>query len=234
MSEYIAQQSAGRRAAAYWFVDGLPEIAFGVLFLAMGVAGVALGFYPKDRLIRAVFFAVSIGFVVLFSWDRKILDYIKARLTYPRTGYVRPPVEGPKQAHAWPSVVSSPPPDENVTRFRTRTVLLFFIGMQTMGWVGNLLGRGRPERWSLPVVMTAIALLEYFWNRDEERPYAWWSVVPIAAAGAVSLVWELPSKSARCAPLLIGGVWLLAHGVWNLVGYLRAHPRVAVREEVRS
>ena len=33
-------ESPGRRAAAYWFVDGLPEIAFGFALLTFGLFGV--------------------------------------------------------------------------------------------------------------------------------------------------------------------------------------------------
>ena len=37
--------TAGRRAAAYWFIDGLPEIFFGILYLVWGFIGLVWGFY---------------------------------------------------------------------------------------------------------------------------------------------------------------------------------------------
>jgi len=38
----LQSESSGRRAAAYWFVDGLPEIASGVEFAAMCSAAMLL------------------------------------------------------------------------------------------------------------------------------------------------------------------------------------------------
>jgi hypothetical protein len=235
MKDDIGRQSPGRRAAAYWFVDGLPEIVFGLVYLAMGAAGIALGFQPKDWLLRAMALVSGVAFLLLFLRGREILDLLKARFTYPRTGYVRPPLEvSASHYDSWLSPIHSKPVDENATRFRTRTVFLFFVAMQVMDFVGNLLNHGRVNRWMLPLVMGAVAALEYFWNRDEARPYAWWSAAAIAAGGAVSLVWELPRKSLVYMPLLIGGVWLLAHGVWSLVIYLRNNPRIRVLEGVRQ
>jgi hypothetical protein len=224
MNEPTAQQTPGKRAAAYWFLDGLPEIVFGVMYLGMGILGLAAG-YMGNRYLNWAVAGAWLIFVVVFIWDRRIVGLLKARLTYPRTGYAKPPSE-PKTIQDWEiqPLRNAEPPDENVTRFRIRTVFLFFVAMQMVQMTGTL-GNGTPSRWSIPVVMALVAALEYWWNRDEPRSYGVWSVVPIAAAGLLTLGWDVPGRSRKFVPLVIGGAWLAWHGVWNLVRYLRANPR---------
>ena len=89
----IQREAAGRRAAAYWFIDGLPEIVFGVVYLALGSVGLAWGSDRKNPWMTGALLVVVLAFLLLFWKDRAILDYCKARVTYPRTGYVRPPAE---------------------------------------------------------------------------------------------------------------------------------------------
>ena len=237
MTDHIAPQSSGRRAAAYWFVDGLPEIGFGLLYLIWSLLGLRWGYNPKNLWMKAEVTAACLAFLVFFVWDRKILDFFKARLTYPRTGYVRPPAE-PNRANSaavepLQLLDRTPHYDENVTHFRMRTAFLFFVAMQLVAVTGDL-GSGMPNLWSIPVVMTIVAALEYWWNRSEARSYKWWSVALIALAGMLSPLWELPAPSRQFVPLLVGGVWLLAHGGWTLIGYLRANPRVRSLENART
>src|ERR1035438_4297397 len=54
--------------------------------------------------------------------------------------------------------------------------------------------------------------------------YSWQSALAIALAGLLSAAVEVPPRSRQFIPLLIGGVWLLAHGVPTLVRYLRTDP----------
>jgi hypothetical protein len=78
--------------------------------------------------------------------------------------------------------------------------------------------------------MTLAALMVYLLNRQEARPYSWWSVLPIAAAGWATLWLNVPARSQQFLPLLIGGAWLLLRGTWTLAHYLRAHPRPTAME----
>lgn len=225
MRDQTAIQSAGRRAAAYWFVDGLPELGFGVLYLIWSVAGVAWGYDPRAPWRKDAVIAAGIAFLLFFIWDRRILGFFKARITYPRTGYVRPPADaGATQPDPLVSLQRPVAVDENVTHFRLRTAFLFFLAMQMVELTATA-GSGEPKWWAVPVMTSIAAVLEYWWNRDEPRRYPGWAVVPIAVAGVLSLAWDLPGKSREYVPLMIGGVWLTAHGLWTLAGYLRANPR---------
>lgn len=211
----VQREVAGRRAAAYWFIDGLPEIVFGVVYLAMGSVGLAWGFDRKNPWMMAAMVVVGLAFLVLFWKDRAVLDYFKARLTYPRTGYVRPPAEPvPGRNDEILLFRTAPAIDWNVSSFRIRTAFIFFVASRFVG----------QERWAMPIVMVAAAVWVYLWNRREPHPYSWQSALAIALAGLLCAGLEVPPKSRQFIPLLIGGVWLLAHGVPTLVRYLRTSP----------
>jgi len=217
--------SPGRRAAVYWFSDGLPELVFGAAFLAWGILGMVWRFNLPVRWTKIPMIAASLGFLLVFLFDRKILDWLKARLTYPRTGYVRPPAEPkPPQPGETMSLMNAPPYDENVTWFRLATVFVFFQATMLAGSYHGLR--------SVPVLMTAASVLVYALNLREPRSYAWWSVLPIAVAGWASAWVDVPAASREFLPILIGGAWLLSRGTWALVRYLRANPGHANLEPI--
>jgi Zn-dependent protease len=214
-------EAAGRRAAAYWFIDGLPEIFFGVLYIVLGSAGLALGFHSTNPWLKGAMIAAALAFLLLFWKDRAILDYCKSRLTYPRTGYVSPPAEPIDRPWEVVTLSAPPPIDWNVTSFRTRTAFVFFVASRL---VDIPIGRMANRRWSVPVLMALVALGVYLWNRLEPHRYSWQSALAIALAGILTAGLDVPPEGRQFLPLLIGGVWLLAHGVPTLVRYLRTYP----------
>jgi len=225
MTEPIVRQSSGRRAAAYWFIDGLPEIGFGSLYLIWSVFGLAWGYSPESPGMKWISVGAAVVFIIFFWWDRKILEFVKWRMTYPRTGYVRPPKEpGHDRPDPFRPFLKAAPSDENVTHFRTRTVFLFFLAMQIVSMTGTV-GNGIPKGWSVTVVMALVAALEYWCTREEVMPYSVWSVSALGVAGIPVMAWDLPAKSLPYVPLLIGGIWLSAHGWWRLIHYVRSNPR---------
>ncbi len=222
-------ESPGRRAAAYWFVDGLPEIAFGIAMLLLGVCGVWM--MERDRhnwWMLAGLMVAYLLFGAMFFIHRRILDFLKARITYPRTGYVRPPADFPNKNDSLDKILTlgtARQVGENLSSFRAHTVYLFVIGFVFV----QLLA----VRWGIPLVMTAIAAGVYFWNRTDVRPYSWRSVLPIALAGLLAAAFDLKPEARWFVPLVIGGAWLLGIGSWTLVGYLRAHPSPEMGQDGR-
>jgi len=210
--------SPGRRAAAYWFSDGLPEIVFGPPYLMWGAAGLA---WRLDIGSYWAFFAVTTvamcGFFVVLLFDREILNFLKARVTYPRTGYVRPPAIPRSPSGGTAGAANPKPRDRNVTLFRDSTAYMFVAAFAIVLWADG--------RWGVPVAMTIATVLIYFLSRHEARPYSWWSVLPIAVAGWATACMDLPRNGREFLPVLIGGAWLLSRGTWTLARYLRAHPR---------
>jgi len=80
---------AMRRARGYWYEDGLTEIAAGCILSLVGLLFLAEAVSPPDLLPTNF---SSIGLIVVVvggGWlARRVVAALKARLTYPRTGYV--------------------------------------------------------------------------------------------------------------------------------------------------
>jgi hypothetical protein len=224
------QSTAGRRAAAYWFEDGLPEIVVGVPLILMSVAGVLLRLY-LDLWIRVFYVAAAACFFVVVVFHRHVLDLLKAHITYPRTGYVRPPTLPPAPD---PDQVlglhldrpAAPASNQNVTRFP-------FVIVMTFGVMPILAGSyGLGGAWSLPAAMVVISGLIYVFQHDSEHEYSLWSVLPLAASGFLPFVIGTPDRILRFLPWLFGGIWLLVRGAWTLTRYLHRHPRPQVMEQL--
>jgi hypothetical protein len=81
-----------QRTRRYWYEDGVAELAIGGLFLAIGLVIWAQGAVPEGSAAQAAlgiaFPGVIIGGMLL---GRRLIPSVKARLTYPRTGYVAYP-----------------------------------------------------------------------------------------------------------------------------------------------
>jgi hypothetical protein len=83
--------SAEHRAWHYWFDDGLPTLVAGLGFLFAGLA------FLYDRSQNSTYISIAVGFVGLLSYvsilifHRQIIDWLKSKITYPRTGYAQPP-----------------------------------------------------------------------------------------------------------------------------------------------
>lgn len=224
MKDQIISGTAARRAAAYWFIDGLPEIVAGLGFAVL--AGAAVWFdqiRPHRWPERTAFAAISIvALSVVFVCDRRIILFLKSHLTFPRTGYVRPPGNweevSQKEIILSLGLTGEPrPPDQNVTRFRSSTIFVLVCGNVVAGIIAVPVG--------LPIAMTAVAILLYALHRDSERPYHWASVLPLPLAGLAAMQLHMSQDANAWCAVLLGGVWLAAQGLWRLAGYMRRHPR---------
>jgi len=78
-----------KRAAQYWYSDGINEIAFGILLLLLGGYFYLDGSLPEGHVLHSV---LGIGLVFLLVGGgmllNKLVTFAKGRLTYPRTGFV--------------------------------------------------------------------------------------------------------------------------------------------------
>ncbi len=82
---------AERRSWHYWFEDGLSSLvtSAGCLLFAFFLL------HPQQRPVSPLRTALSLAAFLLYGVillrQRQILDWLKTRITYPRTGYVSPP-----------------------------------------------------------------------------------------------------------------------------------------------
>ena len=81
-----------RRVKRYWYTDGVGELIGGGVFLLLGLY-FSMQQYFGDRslvgvLLQSGFAVILIGLVFI---GRRLINFLKTRLTYPRTGYVEYP-----------------------------------------------------------------------------------------------------------------------------------------------
>ena len=146
---------AGRRAAAYWFIDGLPEIVFGILYFAWGGIGLVWGFSLQNPWMKWATLAAFPIFLLVYWNDLKILDFCKARMTYPRTGFVSPPAEPPQDRDEIVTLRTAPPIERNVTSFRRRTVSVFFAATAAVDATRDI--PIMAGRWGVPIARVVVA-----------------------------------------------------------------------------
>jgi hypothetical protein len=78
-----------QRVKRYWYTDGIAELASGGMFLLLGLYFGVLGYFQEGSLI-SVILQVSMVLVMIGGayGVRWLVNTMKSRLTYPRTGYV--------------------------------------------------------------------------------------------------------------------------------------------------
>jgi hypothetical protein len=80
---------AASRARRYWYVDGLNEAAFGGLCLLLGIYFQIQDSLQNPSLPRQMLEAGMALFVVgIALMLHKLVNFLKERITYPRSGYV--------------------------------------------------------------------------------------------------------------------------------------------------
>ena len=78
-----------RRVKRYWYTDGIAEISSGGMFLLLGLYFGVQGYFGETSLVSVV---LQVSMVLLMIGGifgvRWLVNTLKARLTYPRTGFV--------------------------------------------------------------------------------------------------------------------------------------------------
>lgn len=78
-----------QRVKRYWYSDGIAEISVGGMFLLLGLYFGVQGYFGEGSVV-SVILQVSMILVMLagFFATQWLVNTLKSRLTYPRTGYV--------------------------------------------------------------------------------------------------------------------------------------------------
>jgi len=223
-------ESPGRRAAAYWFEDGLPELLAGFILFLCFLLMLAVYLRWINLILFMVLWSVGLTFVLtLPAWGWRVLDLIKTRLTYPRSGYATPPGEpgpgqdffydhlGKRNSETILTLRTAPPPKTNVTNFGFRIIIILAI----IGFFSPLCTKG----WAVALVTLSMAVMLYLITRRDAHAYTWVSVLPVALVGLLVAFLDLPPDIRRFIPLLIVSGWLVVRGAWLLIRFLHKHPR---------
>ena len=82
-------QQVERRVKRYWYTDGIAEISSGGMFLLLGLYFGVQGYFGETSLVSII---LQVSMVLLMVGGifgvRWLVNTLKTRLTYPRTGFV--------------------------------------------------------------------------------------------------------------------------------------------------
>ncbi len=201
----MTDQSPGRRAAVYWFSDGLPDIFFGtILIVCAGAALFWQSLAPHSWIYDLLL--ITAGYALHSATEQRVLVYLKSRTTWRRTGYVQPPEEFEPGAGLTTLSINPAPRNENVSHFARRTTLVVFFVLY--GAFNTA-----PPRWLAPAAMCGLAMGLYFANRKTEHPFqAWWATA-LALSGLIFLLVPIAPHYQALVCYLIAGGWLVVHGL---------------------
>jgi hypothetical protein len=88
-----------QRVKRYWYTDGIAELAGGGVFVLLGLYFTIQGFLIEGSLISTILQASLVMLLVSGAFGvRWLVNTLKSRLTYPRTGYVEYRVDERKTA----------------------------------------------------------------------------------------------------------------------------------------
>ena len=91
--------AAQHRAWNYWFDDGLPTLVGGFGCFVFGLSFI----FDRPPLFRLL---LAAPYYVILLRNRSIIEWLKRRLTYPRTGYVTPPYSSQDELPPLPDLTS--------------------------------------------------------------------------------------------------------------------------------
>jgi hypothetical protein len=197
-----------RRPQQYWDVDGLPELMMGLLWMLWGGAllfGTAL---PRDSR-RGVYWVIVPAVLVLSgfasNWATKKL---KARLTFPRTGYVE--WKQPGGGARWGGAI-----------FALLTAVILAAAIFSMK------NTDRTEQMAAPVI-TVIMSLAFVVASIRQRAPHYLALAAVAAALALALGSMRAGFESLNWVFVLLGVASAAVGGLRLALFVRNHPRMPV------
>jgi len=222
-------ETASRRAREYWNVDGLPEILCSGIMLLLGFWALVTKLSAPLWLQRLSDIAFFITLLSSFLC-RRVLDWLKARVTYPRTGYAPPPLSPDEVKDArWQAASIRTGP---ATPSRARMAL--WLPLQDRVFPAGLLGilileamHLWPFRWAPLILATAAALAFRSAHGNPEFPFHSITLWSLPMAGLMLSVLDVPTPTrVGWALLAFSSVGLIA-GTITFWSYLRQHPSSA-------
>lgn len=194
------------RPQRYWYIDGISEIAGGmVIFLIGAVNAIAALFPPGSVRILLINLVQPVLIITAALISRPIVHHFKERITYPRTGYVE--YSGHGHSIRW-----------------QRFFLTFFIAFSISALVG-LLGKSIPEQF-WPAIIAAILALALAYLGARLGLSRFYIVAGLTfLIGALISALDLPiSWPSALLFGLEGLIWIIG-GMLVLVHYLKTtHP----------
>jgi len=213
---------AKRRARDYWDIDGLPSLLAGANTVCVGV--LLLPTLTHRSRWGAV---LVLGLVALLflSESKKTLEWLKNRITYPRTGYVAPPNANRDSERDPYTIISITKESEVQERMApaegraSRKAFEYsdspFLFLFVVWWFFSFNGQ--------LASMVCVAIGLWFWWKNRKDP-PWFEIAGAAIAALLSAILTVSDQRRFCIVLIVFGVSGVAKGATLLIHYLRQHP----------
>ncbi|HEY6265327.1 MAG TPA: hypothetical protein VIW93_11030 [Candidatus Acidoferrum sp.] len=209
---------AENRSWSYWFADGL-------LQLLIGISAMLFGFYfismatPASTVLAVLSFVAFGAYLLIQIRGPQILEWLKARITYPRTGYAASPYFATKNnVYCDANLNLTPVQDPNAPAIAE---------IKRVRWARNRRLWFVHAPWICALTGTAIGIILWMGTRADKSvsllvilgfPVVGFSV------GALQL-----APHARVGFFILGvGLLFLLDGLVSLVLYLRRNPVASV------
>ncbi len=203
MAKPDIEEVAGR-PRRYWNVDGLPALVIGVLWMVWG-GYIVLVEMPLPRSWRGALLVGFLLFMVLPAWGANwMVKRLKARYTFPRTGYVEWP--RPKPVHQ---------------------ALAVLVAIGVSAAVSILIHQAKTGAWAdltSPVTGTLLAAAFLIAHGRRKMPDALWLAVASLVFGLGATVAPLGRGTKMGCLFVALGVVSAILGARRLRAYIRAHP----------
>mgnify|MGYP005849468323 CR=1 FL=1 len=199
-------ERATQRAQRYWFDDGLAEIGIGAILLLIGLMFYAEAVVPPSALPTG-FSSIGLIVIVFGGWwlAGRLVKAAKARLTYPRTGYVS--YARPRKRRLGAAVVIG-------AGTAALVAVLFATAPASLAWLPALQG------------LLGAAFTVYVAYRFALGRFYVLAVISVlvGASAALAGLGDLLGDAVYYGTM---GISFIVSGLLTLYGYLRRHQRPA-------
>jgi hypothetical protein len=200
------EKSVARRIRGYWHKDGLGELAAGLVFFILALYFVAVEAFgetsPWGGILQASLVLVLLGLMVI---ARRVMNSLKERFVYPRTGYV----EYRSQGARWTRGILA-----GLVAAMMAAVIVFVSSVQPV--------------FDVVVAFTGLvgAFLLIFWSTKAEGTGRFLVMAVLSVLFGLGLSFAgIPDGYALAAYYTSMALTFVASGFIVLRAYLRAYPK---------
>ncbi|HEX8881346.1 MAG TPA: hypothetical protein VF749_15010 [Candidatus Acidoferrum sp.] len=229
----LSVPDARQQAWQYWFEDGLTHLLLGIAILSISICTL---YPPRPRAFwqLAIWAAMLTLYTALMLRQRQILEWLKTKITYPRTGYVQSPFDVTDLA-ASPNMIELGLTAADERRAEARRLLVaqrrqvsLAAALAVAGSLALLLIE---SRWAYTVIGVLFALALWALRRNEK--VSWIAIVGLPILGTCMTVFSVPGSYPpnRVAWFMAGwGGLFVLDGTIALTRYLLRNPMSKVAE----
>ena len=204
-------KSLQKKALQYWWIDGLAELGFAIEMIIIGLYFVLLQqIHSEPWTVIAASVGMPLVFLVTFFSAGKVVLYVKEKITFPRTGYVRYPKR------------------KAVSRKRRIIVglVIGFVTAVTVNLAREFLGVN--AQW---IVVALIMMMGMIYIGYLVEVYRYYVIGVLIFLWGISMIWMTIPSGYEYA-WLFGGIGLinLISGLAVFLRYLKHYPKVEGEE----